>query len=226
MTPEFQERFQREIAPLLGQRETLDNAVAALKNIMPALDAPEDRAEVYRWLGVVYTTLAVDSLQHEEVDEAKERFALVEEYFAKSIEANPQSNAARLALARYYLTFGNEFRAAHELLQDHEEVPPFDINDPLEASIEHQRLALRGVALAFLDRSGESQEAFDAAFDERFAGKIPPQNIEVSSLLYLSGRGVRFTPDSADAILNRLRTLGFRDEAKLKAIKDRLMHVR
>lgn len=211
MSRSFHEFFHAELEPLLQSPDNFGEAVECLQNAMPDMATATDRSHVYQWLGTVHLSLASEALAHSLVHEARRHFEYVEEYQGKSIEEAPGRVEPRLNLARYYLTFGSEPESALEVLTLPEGASATH-DEKLAMIFEHQMLSLRGVALTLLGREQEAAEALDAAFSERFAGKIPPRAVDVPSIMYLATRGVKFTRESAEGILAQLKKLGLTDD--------------
>jgi tetratricopeptide (TPR) repeat protein len=218
----FEEFFKDELEPLLAAPETFERAIEALEEVMPAMEAGVDRSQVYQWLGTLHVNVATQALQHGVVYEARRHFELVEEFESKAIEEAPGRMEPRLNLARYYLTFGQKPEGALEALTMPEGVEAEGRAEELRTAFEHQSLALRGVALTLLKRHGEAAEALDAAFGDRFAGKLQPRAVDVPSLQYLATRGIKFSPESAAAIVGQLRKLGVSDEGILGNLQEQL----
>ena len=211
MSKSFDEFFEKELTPALSDPDRFEEAVEVLQNNMPEMETSTDRSKVYQWLGTVHLSLASQALAVNLAHEAHEQFALVEEYQGKAIEEDPARIEPRLNLARYYLTFGGTPQNALDVL-DVEDVAAGEDPSTLEMTFEHQRRALRGVAFTMLGQEGEAARALDGAYSDRFAGKIPPRAVDVPSLLYLASRGIKFTRQSAEAIVAQIRKMGVPEE--------------
>lgn len=208
----FEQLFNERLVELLASRDTFDEAIESLQDAMPEMDGGNDRSQVYQWLGTLHLSLATDALHHGIVHEAQAQFALVEEYQTKSIEEDSSRMEPRLNLARYYLTFGMKPEEAIGVLTI-AEGDRQAASGELALIFEHQRLSLLGVAHTLAGDQQQAAIVLDRAYSDDFKGKIPPKAVDVPSLQYLAARGVKLTPASAQAIVQRVRDFGVPEES-------------
>jgi hypothetical protein len=93
---------------------------------------------------------------------------------------------------------------------------------PADLALEHQRLALRAVALAFLGDLDRCARAFDAAFSEEILSRLE-SGWEFASLEYLAQQGLPFDERTVTGLVERLRRCGFRNEERLDILRRRLL---
>lgn len=221
MISSFDERFERDVEPHLTQPDGIAGAVEALEEMMPAMATREDRSQVYQWLGTLHQSLAARALSAGDRAASEEHFQLSEEFFLKGIEEAPARMPVRLALARYYLSFGADPGAALETLTI-EDRPAAAELEGRELAWEHQRLALIAVTRAMegdLDRCGLQLEQ---AFSEDILSRMD-EGVELASLEYLASQGVPFTEASVGDIIARLQRCGFNNPQRLDILRQRLL---
>jgi len=215
--------FLRErLDPLFSRppHEFYPQAIALIEAAMPEMPTAADRSEAYHWLGMMHQVSAAEALRADDVAGARERFALMEEFLAKSIDEVPDNLSSRRLLARYYLTFGEDSAAALELLDI-----PSEWLDAVSASnpaLEHEWLGLRGVAHALGDNPNAAIAALDAAYHERFVGVLDPSEVDVSPIKFLLGRGIRLEAQSAAALRDRLLEFGVGPETPVVNTLERI----
>lgn len=221
MNPTFDELFSERVEPLLATAEGLLPAIEELESIMPAMARSVDRADTYHWLATLHQSVAARALARNDQDAAHEHFDASEEFFIKGIEEVPTRMISRLALARYYLSFGANPASAMEILTVKDR-PAIDDLPPEEIPHEHQRLAMIAVVFAMqgdLDRCGRQLET---AFSEDILKRMD-EGVELASLEYLAINGVPFTSDSVDDIIKRLEKCGFKNQQRLDILRQRLL---
>lgn len=221
MSPTFDELFSERVEPLLVNTEGLFPAIEALESIMPAMATPLDRADVYHWLATLHQSVAARALAKNEQDLAGEHFETSEEFFIKGIEEFPGRMISRLALARYYLSFGGNPDAAREILTVADR-PTIAEMDETEVPFEHQRLAMLAVVHAMKGDLAGCARQLETAFSQDILRRMN-EGVELASLEYLAMQGVPFTPDSVDDIINRLETCGFNNPQRLDILRQRLL---
>ncbi|MCC5877766.1 MAG: hypothetical protein JJU11_16215 [Candidatus Sumerlaeia bacterium] len=221
MNPTFDDLFSERVEPLLATTDGLLPAIETLESIMPAMARPVDRADTYHWLATLHQSVAARALARNEQGEAQEHFETSEEFFIKGIEELPTRMISRLALARFYLSFGANPSSAMEILTVKDR-PSVDDLPPEEIPFEHQRLAMIAVVYAMqgdLDRCGRQLEV---AFAEDILMRMN-EGVELASLEYLAINGVPFTPDSVNDIIRRLEKCGFKNRERLDILRQRLL---
>lgn len=216
---DFQTTFQERVAPLLAAPETLGRAVDEIQAMMPTLAPGEDRSRAYQWLGSIYINIAANTLESGEAEQAREQFALVEEFLSKSIEEQPARPEPRLQLARYFLSFGYQYQEALEVLAFPE---PMDTSTMQGAMHEHHRLALKSIGLAMTKRIEQAAVALEEAYNPVLLDKVSPRFVDIASLDYLAQRGFPFTEESAGAIAGLLRGRCLLSDEQLEMLKNRL----
>lgn len=221
MSAFYDNLFRERVEPHLAAATGFPKAIAALEAIMPLLSTAAERSENYQWLGTVHQAVAARALAADDKDTAREHFALSEEFYLKGIDEDPSRLVVRFGLVRYYLSFGGDPRAAIELLDGHQPAPLATMS-PADLALEHQRLALRAVALAFLGDLDRCARAFDAAFSEEILSRLE-SGWEFASLEYLAQQGLPFDERTVTGLVERLRRCGFRNEERLDILRRRLL---
>ncbi len=210
----FQDYFEQELTEKLQTADNFQSAIKSLQEVMPKLKSAQDRSRAYYWLGNIYMSKATNALSQGETEKATSAFSYVEEFYVKSLEEDQGASWSRVSLARYYLTFGQSPRTAMELLEKTEE--------EAEPVYRHQGMALKGVAYAFMDQGDKSIQCLDQAYSLDFKGVLEPQQIDLSSLMYMNVSGIKFTKESAGAIVDRLVELGVPEDQRLRQLRTQL----
>lgn len=218
----FEELFEARVEILLRSPETFLHAIDELHEIYTIVKTAEEKSLALQMIGTINTSLAVQALNDGNTEQGQKHFVLSEEYLCKAIEQDASRAEPRLNLARYYLTFGNEPKKAYESLCFSDELlARDDFRIPL--ALEHQRVALQGVSLAFQGKAEQAIHAFDQAYGEEMLARLDQREVDTSSLEYLAIRSIYLAPASVEAFLERLQHSGAVHIDRICALREKLI---
>jgi len=209
--PAFQRFFDKHLQPLLSDPSAAagreQRVIKLLQDYYSSMPTRQDRAAIYKWLGLMHSNLATEAFQDRDLPAAKENHALMEEFYLKSLDEDPNQIEVRYNLAQHYLHFlGDAERALAMLVPAEQEGPLADRPTALE-ELQHHRLILRGVSLLILGRKSEGLAELQEAYGPRFRATLR-HNASTAPLQQLVIRDVTLTAEQLAPLIEALRACG------------------